>query len=90
MLGECLIITYVMDLGTKVRSYNCLKRVGISTIGDLCDKVNGREDLKRIRNCGKTSTEEIMTHLFAYQYSVLKPEKRVEYITRVNDMNAKG
>lgn len=46
------------ELELSVRSYNCLKRAGISTIGELCDR--SEEDMKKIRNLGKKSLEEIL------------------------------
>ncbi len=46
------------ELELSVRSFNCLKRAGISTIGELCDRTE--EDMKKIRNLGKKSLEEIL------------------------------
>lgn len=46
------------ELELSVRSYNCLKRAGISTIGELCDR--SEDDMKKIRNLGKKSLEEIL------------------------------
>ena len=46
------------ELELSVRSYNCLKRAGIGTIGELCDR--SEEDMKKIRNLGKKSLEEIL------------------------------
>lgn len=87
-MTESLENTDIDALELSVRSYNCLKRAGIMTIGDLCSKVHGSEDLKSIRNCGKTSMAEIMDHLFAYQYAILKPERRGKYLAHVVEMNA--
>ena len=75
----------VLELG--VRSYNCLKRAGISTIGDLCSRIHSSDELKSIRNCGKTSIAEIMDNLFSYQYSILPPERRGKYLVKVIEMN---
>jgi DNA-directed RNA polymerase alpha subunit len=60
---------------------------GIMTIGDLCEKVQSSTDLKKIRNCGITSIAEIMDHLFAYQYHLLKPERRGKYLADVAERN---
>ena len=49
----------ILDLG--VRSYNCLKRAGINTIGELTDKTE--EDMMKIRNLGKKSLKEIKDKL---------------------------
>ena len=86
-MTEKLEQTDIEVLELSVRSYNCLKRAGISTIGQLCSRVHGSEDLKSIRNCGKTSVAEIMDSLFAYQYAQLKPERRGKFLAQVIEMN---
>jgi DNA-directed RNA polymerase subunit alpha len=47
----------IEELELGVRSYNCLKRVGIETIGDLVSKSEG--ELAAIPNFGRTSIEEV-------------------------------
>src|SRR5438132_3364705 len=47
----------IEELELGVRSYNCLKRVGIETIGDLVTK--SESELAAIPNFGKTSIEEV-------------------------------
>ena len=74
-------------LELSVRSYNCLKRAGFVTVRDLLKSIHGREDLFRIRNCGKRSVEEIMLHLFRYQIMCLRPESRGEYLQEVRELN---
>lgn len=74
-----------MDL--SVRSYNCLKRAGFTTIKSLVNGIDGREDLMKIRNCGAKSQREIMLSIFLYQYAKMKPEKRIAYHNRVMEMN---
>jgi DNA-directed RNA polymerase subunit alpha len=49
------ILIEELDLG--VRSYNCLKRVGVETIGDLIAK--SEAELAAIPNFGKKSIEEV-------------------------------
>jgi DNA-directed RNA polymerase subunit alpha len=49
------ILIEKLELG--VRSYNCLKRVGIETIGDLVSK--SENELAAIPNFGKKSIEEV-------------------------------
>ncbi len=79
--------TNIEDLELSVRSINCLKRANIMTIGMLCKAVQSSSDLKKIRNCGVTSIAEIMDHLFAYQYNMIRPERREEYLATVIEMN---
>jgi DNA-directed RNA polymerase subunit alpha len=47
----------IEELELGVRSYNCLKRVGIETIGDLVSK--SEQELAAIPNFGKKSIEEV-------------------------------
>ncbi|MFN8187756.1 MAG: DNA-directed RNA polymerase subunit alpha [Gaiellales bacterium] len=54
----------VEELELGVRSYNCLKRVGIETIGDLVVKSEG--ELSAIPNFGKKSIEEVKEALAAH------------------------
>lgn len=74
-------------LELSIRSKNCLKRAGINTIGDLCNRFHSSSDLRSLRNCGDTSVAEIMDKLFLYNYLQLKPEQRGQYIAKVVEMN---
>jgi DNA-directed RNA polymerase subunit alpha len=51
----------VEDLNLSVRSYNCLKREGINTVGDLVQK--SESELMDIRNFGQKSIDEVKTKL---------------------------
>ena len=54
----------IEELELGVRSYNCLKRVGIETIGDLVSK--SEAELGAIPNFGKKSIEEVKDSLAAH------------------------
>src|ERR687883_672152 len=54
----------IEELELGVRSYNCLKRVGIETIGDLVVKTEA--ELAAIPNFGKKSVEEVKETLAAH------------------------
>src|SRR4051795_5937843 len=54
----------IEELELGVRSYNCLKRVGIETIGDLVVKTEN--ELAAIPNFGKKSIEEVKETLQAH------------------------
>ena len=45
------------ELELSVRSYNCLKRAGINTVEELCNKTP--EDMMKVRNLGRKSLEEV-------------------------------
>jgi DNA-directed RNA polymerase subunit alpha len=54
----------IEELELGVRSYNCLKRVGIETIGDLVTK--SEAELAAIPNFGKKSIEEVKETLASH------------------------
>ena len=54
----------IEELELGVRSYNCLKRVGIETIGDLTSK--SEAELAAIPNFGRKSIEEVRETLGAH------------------------
>ena len=53
----------IEELELGVRSYNCLKRAGIQTVGDLISKSEG--ELNAIPNFGKKSIDEVIETLGA-------------------------
>ena len=53
----------IEELELGVRSYNCLKREGIQTVGDLVSKTEA--ELLNIPNFGKKSIDEVMDKLAA-------------------------
>ena len=53
----------IEDLELSVRSFNCLKRAGISTVEDLTSKTIS--DMMKVRNVGKKSLDEVTNKLHA-------------------------
>ncbi|MBO6155532.1 MAG: DNA-directed RNA polymerase subunit alpha [Lachnospiraceae bacterium] len=51
----------IEELELTVRSFNCLKRANINTVGELCDKTI--DDMMKVRNLGKKSLDEILAKL---------------------------
>ena len=51
----------VEELNLSVRSYNCLKREGVNTVGDLVQK--SEAELMDIRNFGQKSIDEVKAKL---------------------------
>ncbi len=51
----------IEELELSVRSYNCLKRAGISTVEDLANRTE--EDMMKVRNLGKKSLDEVINKL---------------------------
>lgn len=58
-------MTSIEELELSVRSYNCLRRAGVHTIGQL--RSMAYEDLAKVRNLGRKSAEEIMAKLEEYK-----------------------
>lgn len=54
---EKLLEMTVEELDLSVRSFNCLKRAGINTVGELVSKT--AEEITKVRNLGKKSLEEV-------------------------------
>lgn len=52
----------IEHLDLSVRSYRCLKRAGINTVGELTQKTE--EEMMRVRNLGRKSLKEIKDKLF--------------------------
>lgn len=50
--------TSIDDLDFSVRAYNCLKRAGVNTLGDLTAK--SEIEMMKIRNLGKKSLKEVI------------------------------
>lgn len=60
-------IDYDMDiekLNLSVRSFSCLKKAGINSLGDLSQQ--SEESLMKIKNLGKHATDEIISKLSEY------------------------
>ncbi|MBQ3545958.1 MAG: hypothetical protein IJA34_13410 [Lachnospiraceae bacterium] len=86
-INERIKTTDLETLELSVRSSNCLHRAGFKTIGELVEVIESSEDLRKIRNCGSKSVDEIMEQLFCFQYGQLDEGQKAKYINRVIDMN---
>ena len=65
----------VRDCGFSVKAYNCLKRAGINSLGDLANMTE--EQLMKVRNLGRKSFEEIVAKMQEYGIS-FKTKEEVE------------
>jgi len=64
--GEKTEVEKVLEMPTEelelsMRSFNCLKRAGINTVGELIQKTE--EEISKVRNMGKKSLEEVKNKL---------------------------
>ena len=53
----------IEDLELSVRSYNCLKRAGITTVEELTQKTE--EEMIHVRNLGKKSLKEVKDKIYS-------------------------
>lgn len=51
----------IEELELSVRSYNCLKRAGIRTVGDIVSRTP--EEMMKVRNLGRNSLNEVLAKL---------------------------
>ncbi len=69
---EELLTTSIEEFDLSVRSFNCLKRAGIDTIGDLACKTEA--DMMKVRNLGRKSLEEVIKKLESFGISLKEEE----------------
>ena len=62
-MKEKVLEMSIEELELSVRSFNCLKRVGISTVEDLTNKTEA--EMLKVRNLGKKSFDEVTNKLRA-------------------------
>ncbi len=56
--------TPIEDLELTVRAYNCLKRAGITQVGEILEKLRkGSDEILAIRNFGQKSLDELIDRL---------------------------
>jgi DNA-directed RNA polymerase alpha subunit len=60
--------TPLEELDFSVRTYNCLRRAGINTLGEIVSKTS--DELAKIRNLGRHSLNEIVMTLEKYGFSL--------------------
>lgn len=63
----------IEELDFSVRSFNCLKRAGINTVGELINKTE--EEIIRVRNLGKKSLEEVETKIASLGLSLRREDE---------------
>ena len=65
----------IEDLDLSVRAFNCLKRAGITKVGEIIEKLErDEEELLAIRNFGQKSLDELKDNLRQKGYWPLPPE----------------
>ena len=72
-IKEKVLEMTIEELDMSVRSFNCLKRAGIDTVGDLTNKTE--EDMIKVRNLGKKSLEEVVQKLHSLGLDLKKDDE---------------
>ena len=72
------------ELEFSIRTYNCLKRAGINTLGELCDRTP--EDMFKVRNLGRKSLEEVLAKLQEYHLSLKDADEDEEEQQEIMDI----
>ncbi len=63
-IPDRLYETAIEDLELTVRAYNCLKRAGITKVGEVLERLQqGEEEILAIRNFGRKSLDELLERL---------------------------
>ena len=81
----------VMDLSQ--RAINCLRRSGINTVGQLVKSFHTKEgetskkQLRKLRNLGQNTADDILIKLFFHQFTVLSENRRKSYMDKILEMN---
>ena len=63
----------IEELDLSVRAFNCLKRAGVNSVGDLVTK--STDEMMKVRNLGKKSLEEVMSKLEALGFHLNNDEE---------------
>jgi DNA-directed RNA polymerase subunit alpha len=71
--SEKVMSMNIDELELSVRSFNCLKRAGINTVAELCDRTE--EEMMKVRNLGKKSLDEVAAKLKQYGLSFKASEE---------------
>ncbi len=63
----------IEELDLSVRAFNCLKRAGVNTVGDLINK--SPDEMMKVRNLGKKSLEEVVAKLESLGFNMTTEEE---------------
>lgn len=75
---------WIDELELSVRSYNCLKRAGINTVGELLKM--SEEDLMNVRNLGRKNMEEIRERLVSMELALSAEQNGPSYSDMLREL----
>ena len=85
-LSKSVMDADITELNFSVRSFNALKRQGVSTVRDLTEIIEG-EQLICCRNLGRISVAEIKAKLLDYCYTKLTEKEKLEFFRQLISSN---
>jgi DNA-directed RNA polymerase subunit alpha len=78
-IPQAVYETPIEDLDLTVRAYNCLKRAGITEVGEIIERLRrGDDEMLVIRNFGQKSLEELKARLEEHDYLQYVTEAQAE------------
>lgn len=77
------------ELDFSARANNSMKRGAVFTVGEIIDIINGEDGLKRIRNLGTKTENEIKTKILVYAYEHLTENEKKVFFYDLLDANCK-
>ncbi len=82
-----LNVYWLEELGLSVRTYNCFKRIGVHSVGDLLERIKEKEDLQKVKNLGKVSMNEIIDaiHSLGIKFSYEVEQDNIEEDAKTED-----
>ena len=78
--------TSIDEMQLSVRSWNALRRAGVSTIGEIIDLIM-QDGLVKIRNLGRISMSEIKTKILAEGFNDLSTTEKVAFFEYLIEHN---
>lgn len=81
-ISKAVMSTDITHMDFSVRSFNALKRHGVSTVRELTEIIE-KEQLICCRNLGRISVSEIKTKLLEYCYSRLSEKEKLEFFRQL-------
>ena len=78
--------TLIEELGLSVRSYNCLKRVGINNVEKIVDYIQN-DKLLTVRNLGMKSKKEIHVKIYEFGYKSLSEKAKKAFVKDLYELN---
>lgn len=80
-------------LDLTARAFHCLKRAGLNNLEKLVDGIYTKDDetskkqLRKIRNLGINTADEIMIKLMSYQFMSLPDSRKKAYMDKILELN---